>query len=62
MPRYRIEVRQVQFLTFEIETDLIDQDDVEELFYSMSDKDQDAALVNSDCFEWTINQTHKMEG
>jgi hypothetical protein len=58
MTRYRIEVREVVFHTFEIETDLTDPDEIESFFYDM--EDQENHLVESFPHEWFVNEIRKM--
>jgi len=58
MTRYRIEVREVVFHTFEIETDFTDPDEIESFFYDM--EDQDNCLVESFPQEWFVNEIRKM--
>lgn len=59
MPRYRIEVREVIFHTYEIETDLTDPDQIEDFFYSM--EDQEDYRIDTDPFEWVVNEIHNMD-
>jgi hypothetical protein len=58
MTRYRIEVREVVFHTFEIETDLTDPDEIESFFYDMDN--QEDYRVEVFPHEWFVNEVRKM--
>lgn len=54
MPRYRIEVREVLFHVYEIDTDLTDPDRIEDFFYDM--EDQEEHRLDTECFEFVVNE------
>jgi len=54
MPRYAIDVKEVTWHRFEIDTDLTDPEEIEQFFYEMDPEDQQASLLFSDSQEWAI--------
>jgi len=58
MPKYHIEVREVVYHTYEIETDLTDLHEVECFFYDMDN--QEDCRVDTFPTEWIVNEIRKM--
>jgi hypothetical protein len=58
MTKYHIEVREVVFHTFEIETDLTDPDEIESFFYDMDN--QEDYRVDIFPTEWIVDEIRKM--
>jgi hypothetical protein len=59
MPKYYIEVREVVFHGFEIDTDLTDPDEIESFFYDMDN--QEDYRVEVFPHDWSVVEVRKAE-
>ena len=61
MAKYRFELRETIYHTYEVELpDDIDEFQAEEYFYDLSLEDQKKGLVSSESFEWEIIESERM--
>ncbi len=65
MAKYRLEVRSVEYHTYEIDVpdDIVDDGDIEEYFYEMDDEEQERGKLDEiDSTEWQVESIEKIEG
>jgi hypothetical protein len=61
MPRYKIYIQENHYTTYEVETDLTDEQEVEDYFNSLTGQEQNKLIVNEECYLWEIDEIKRME-